>query len=565
MKKALLLIASIAVAITALAQAPTVHWAKSMGSSSNDYGGSIALDKEGNVYSTGYFNDTVDFDPGLGVYNLFAETAGSSFVSKFDSTGKFIWATKVIGSISSISIDSKTNIYVGGTIRGTTLNDFLSKIDLSGNIIATKYIGGMQILNIAIDALDNVYVSGNFMRTFYMVLNSNQGYELKPGGYIDSYLLKLDSFGNGVWVRQFRGTQQNTNIWSLTTDDSGNILVCGEAESNAEIISPQGGASLSVSDNFIAKLNDSGMPIWTKQLVGYKNRSVFINDIKVDKSGNVYAGGNFRGEVDFDPGTPIYKLTSVVNYSNYDAACNAAFIFKLDKDGNFTWARGFKGNQVYVGDSRIGTSLGVKSIHLDEKGNVYTTGSFQGLFDFDPGETKYFLNSNTGTFNDNNYHETAFISKLNTDGDFIWATSFSDTTNMSAESVCIDTIDNIYLIGSYQGVAEIGINKMISGGMWDIYVAKLNESSIVSGLKKEQNIENTPTFFPNPNNGVFVIKTAKEKAKIHVYNSNASLVHIQTSINGTNIIDIASCPNGLYLVKIISNDEVITIQKIVKQ
>ncbi|PCJ81381.1 MAG: hypothetical protein COA57_14230, partial [Flavobacteriales bacterium] len=56
--------------ISGVAGAQDYKWANGMGSTGIDEGHSIAVDASGNVYSTGYFNGTVDFDPGPGTANL---------------------------------------------------------------------------------------------------------------------------------------------------------------------------------------------------------------------------------------------------------------------------------------------------------------------------------------------------------------------------------------------------------------------------------------------------------------------------------------------------------------
>src|SRR5437867_570055 len=84
---------------TSLARAQDFVWAKQLGGSFSDIGLSIAVDSSGNVYTTGIFQGTADFDPGPGTYNL---TSASStfdvFISKLDSAGNFVWARRLGGA-----------------------------------------------------------------------------------------------------------------------------------------------------------------------------------------------------------------------------------------------------------------------------------------------------------------------------------------------------------------------------------------------------------------------------------------------------------------------------------
>src|SRR5215204_1405610 len=67
----------------------TLGWAKGMGSSEwdtgVDAGYNLALDDNGNIYTVGIFNGTVDFDPGAGITNLTSQGNYDVFITKFDN------------------------------------------------------------------------------------------------------------------------------------------------------------------------------------------------------------------------------------------------------------------------------------------------------------------------------------------------------------------------------------------------------------------------------------------------------------------------------------------------
>ncbi|KKP34691.1 MAG: Calx-beta domain-containing protein [Candidatus Nomurabacteria bacterium GW2011_GWE1_32_28] len=81
-------------------------WAKGIGGISNDYSNSIVIDSSGNIYTTGYFNDTVDFDPGAGVYNLTSAGGTDIFISKLDSIAGTLSITADFGPTVALTYSS---------------------------------------------------------------------------------------------------------------------------------------------------------------------------------------------------------------------------------------------------------------------------------------------------------------------------------------------------------------------------------------------------------------------------------------------------------------------------
>ncbi|MFC2111335.1 SBBP repeat-containing protein [Bacteroidota bacterium] len=105
------------------AQNPSFEWAKQMGGTGNDAGESITTDNNGNIYTTGSFYGTVDFDPGSGTTNLTSAGSGDIFIQKLDASGNLLWI-KQMGGITfdigySITTDNSGNIYSTGNFEGT--------------------------------------------------------------------------------------------------------------------------------------------------------------------------------------------------------------------------------------------------------------------------------------------------------------------------------------------------------------------------------------------------------------------------------------------------------------
>jgi hypothetical protein len=98
-------------------------WIKGVGGTSSDRGYNVAVDGSGNIYWTGLYSDTVDFDPGPGTSSLTSTGSNDVFVSKFDSSGNFLWA-KSMGGVSDdesfgIAIDGSGSVFAIGYFSET--------------------------------------------------------------------------------------------------------------------------------------------------------------------------------------------------------------------------------------------------------------------------------------------------------------------------------------------------------------------------------------------------------------------------------------------------------------
>lgn len=369
-------------------------WAKQMGGTQADLAYALAVDASGNIYTTGVFYGTADFDPGPGTFNLSNTGVENAFISKLDTDGNFIWAKRIGGTLAadgySIAVDASGNVYTTGFFVGTVDFDpgigifnlssagiediFISKLDSTGNFVWAKRMGGTDGdvgHSIAVDASGNVYTTGDFWGT--VDFNPGSGtFNLSSAGNDDIFISKLNASGNFVWAKRMGGTGFDVGQ-SIAVDASGNAYTTGFFRGTVDFDPGAGTFNLSSAgsdDVFISKLDASGNLVWARRMGGTSFDAG--NAIKVDASGNVYTTGYFRGTVDFDPGAGVVNLSS--------AGTDDVFVSKLDASGNFVWAKKMGGSSTDVG----------YSIAVDANGNVYTSGGFRGTADFDP---------EVGTFN----------------------------------------------------------------------------------------------------------------------------------------------------------------------
>jgi uncharacterized delta-60 repeat protein len=115
--------------------AGTFQWQKSLGSSANEYGLSIAIDSSDNIYISGY----VETSPGSTVFNC--------LIAKYDTSPNLQWQRTLSSSGSdygfAITVDNSNNIYVCGASNVSGTNDFLiAKLPDDGSLTGTYTVGG---------------------------------------------------------------------------------------------------------------------------------------------------------------------------------------------------------------------------------------------------------------------------------------------------------------------------------------------------------------------------------------------------------------------------------------
>jgi hypothetical protein len=190
-------------------------WAVAFGGAERDKGNGIDVDGAGNVYITGEFRNTVDFDPGPGTLDLTSAGVGNCFVVKLDSLGQLIWADRVGNTATALGrgivADGSGNVYVAGRFQeavdfdpgpgtfnliGEDVEDiFVLGLDSAGRFKWAEAMGGTgndSVRSIVVDGSGDIYMTGFFDVTadFDPGLGTSN---LTSNGFFDVFVVKLGS------------------------------------------------------------------------------------------------------------------------------------------------------------------------------------------------------------------------------------------------------------------------------------------------------------------------------------------------------------------------------------
>lgn len=470
-----------------IALSQNFQWAQEVGGDGYDFGRAIAIDNSGDIFTVGDFKSTVDFDAGLGVFNLTSFGLQDGFICKSDHTGNFLWAKQIGGAngtnslnVHCIMLDNTGNIYICGSF-GTSVDfdpgpavfnltssngdAFICKLDNSGNFIWAKKIGGNSFdcaYSLAIDSLNNIIVSGYFLGTADFDTGAGV-YTLTPKNSFwgDIFISKLNNNGDLIWVKAFGGANSDDGC-SIALDSLGNIYATGSFKGTVDFNPDSSFVNISTnppfySDLFVLKLDSSGNLVWVKSMGGPGND--VGSSICNDKNGNIVISGTFYGTVDFDP-------DSALSYNLSSHGAGDAYIAKLGGNGNLIWAES-------IGGSDAQSAL---SLTIDSKDNIYSSGIFFSYLHFK-------LDSSFSDSINTNGLMDIFISKIDSDGKFKWVKSIGGTDNdmVNIHSITHDSKNNIYLTGNFNSTS-INLGPFVinspTNTQGDVFITKLSCSSI---------------------------------------------------------------------------------------
>jgi len=301
-------------------------WARTWGGVGDDEAQDVAVDDDGNIYSTGGFMSTVDFNPDAEGEDIHTSNGYFDvFLVKYDKYGNFQWARTWGGTYPD---------------RGNSVD-----IDNSGNVL----------------------VSGSFSSTVDFGTGGAHDIQTSSGGE-DCFLTKYTSDGDYLWTRTWGGGGYDW-VKRINIDKSNNICLTGTFEGSADFnpdpTQTDRHTSVGGYDVFASKLNSSGVFQWAKTWGSISED--FGMGVSIDSGGAVYCSGYFDGTCDFDPG-------SGNDIHSANGSWQDAYLSKFDSNGNFQWAHTW--GSTYQDEAW--------ECAVDEFDDVYVVGRFYYTVDFNP-------------------------------------------------------------------------------------------------------------------------------------------------------------------------------------
>lgn len=437
----------------------------------------VSNDLAGNLYCSGSFFGTIDFDPSSEVFNLTAVIGRDNFLAKYNSEGEFQWAMTIL-SDSKVEITESGVIFLVGTFSGTVnVHPGVSEFNLTSSGLKDIYvvrfnignsvssissfnavrIGGSnseKVDDITLDASGNVVVVGEF--NGFVDFNPGAGVlTLSSGiGTITArYLLKL-GIADLSFISAQTYTVSGTTITVLNPTNNveyitipvtsarvENVLVDGD--NNVYMVGSKLGVVEAVFD--VATIFAQRIGGYSKTFDSY---TADLSDAAIDEEGNLYLTGSYNR---YFEDSPIHPFRG------------SSFIVKLNSTGSIAWEKYILSE--FDGEYGLVEGLGIT---VDNDGYVYATGATYGLASLDLGE-------GADEVEHNNY-----LVKYSPSGDFEWV--IGDIGLFKKLSVSNNS--SIWISGTFAGTTDFDpgpdVYNITASAFTNGYLLNLGISNCVS-------------------------------------------------------------------------------------
>ena len=216
------------------------------------------------------------------------------------------------------------------------------------------------------------------------------------------------------------------------------------------------------------------------------------------------------------------------------------FVVKLDSLGNFLWSKQAEG------------LIQGNSIAVDADENSYITGFFRDTANF---------GSNTLTATGINNYFDIFIIKLNPDCDILWVKQIGGDNDDEGKGIAVDIHGDVHLTGYFKETVSFDNTSLTSIASSDIFIAKLsNETSSLRETEAE-----LWRLYPNPVKDILSIESETAIENLTLMDLSGKIL-IQRFIHHKQAqLNLSDLGKGLYVLEIVDDGGNIRIYKVLKE
>ena len=240
-------------------------WIKRSGGIYSDQAYSVTSDLFGNLYCTGYFTETANFNTpsSFGTNEIVSAGGYDIFIAKYNQNGEIIFFKRAGG----------TGFDLGASI----------KVDPSG-----------------------IYLCGSFNSVAnFNTPNSSGSFEVISAGNSDIFLAKFSLSGDAIWIKRAGGIG-NDSGYKIALSQDGNVFITGSFTGTANFNNPSSFGSNELTcpnyNSFFGQYSSTGNLVWISKIEG--NNTSIISDIKVKINSNGYyelfITGSYSGTITLD-------------------------------------------------------------------------------------------------------------------------------------------------------------------------------------------------------------------------------------------------------------------------
>jgi hypothetical protein len=464
------------------------QWAQSVVVGSCDsWNGKMVADKNGNVYITG---TTYSYLPGAcslsGTPN--SHQGYAVLVAKYNPAGALLWVQYATSGFNlcegiGIAIDATENVYITGYFEDSTItfgstvlanssstgsDAFIAKYNTAGQFVWAKRFGGSGNdlpSDILLDVNNNIYVAGNSRSTSFTLNSASFNNNDNTGQTSDFFVLKCNNNGVGIWARSNSTGIGNESVNSLSIDGSSVLHIAGEFSSS----------SVQVGNITLTNTDISGNSV--DLFVGLLNSNgVWINAVSAGGPSN-----DFARSICVDPLNNTYITgyfhSPTIAFGTHTLATNISnfFITKLQNNLTTSWAKG----------ASVSSFLRGNDITYQPNGNIHVAGV---------------AHSPTITLGNNTLSTNRFISCYDPSGAEVWAVGLGAGGGQGSGTsrglvTAVDSVGNIYACGTFTpSFFTLGpLNVQQQAGL-SFFIAKF--SSVVN--LSEASLHTSILLSPNP-------------------------------------------------------------------